>query len=174
MKSLQTFFNFLKDKLSREKHILFVGFGNIERADDGFGILLAREIKKIFPDFTYNEFDDDIEVLFLRIIEGKKLVDFIVYLDAVDVNKAPGELVFLNLDIVKMAHTLSTHSSLLPVYFSLLKKKCSGQYLFGIQPASIQPFMPPSKVVTTRITITKNRLEKILTQRIFELSDKNI
>ena len=147
----QTFFDFFRDVMSKGKRIIFVGFGNPDRADDGFGIFLTRKLKNLFPNFTYNEVDDDIESLFLDILKDRVLTDFIVYLDVIDSNKPTGELMFLNLDTVKLAHTLSTHSSLLPVYFSLLKKKCKGQYILGVPPVSLELFQPLSESIATKI-----------------------
>ena len=161
MTSLQTFFDFFRDAMSKRKRIIFIGFGNVDRADDGFGIFLARKLKKLFPHSTYNELDNDIDSLFLDILKGHVLTDFIVYLDAIDSSRTAGELLFLNLDSVKLAPDLSTHSSLLPIYFSLLKKKCKGQYILGAQPLSVELFHPLSEAITVKIDYIIRTLKEI-------------
>ena len=61
MSTISTFFNFLKEKINKNKRILFIGLGNINRADDGFGIFVAREIKKLKCGYlVYNEQENDI------------------------------------------------------------------------------------------------------------------
>ena len=164
MKPSQTFYNFLKENLSQKKKILFIGLGNIDRADDSFGIIVARELKKLFPEVTYNELDDDIEELFLEIVNGQLSVDYVVYIDAVDVNKSPGELVFLNLNSVKLVQSISTHSSLIYVYIYLLKKRCKGQYLLGVQPVMLEPYQKISDTVLRSINNVRTILERVLNE----------
>ena len=164
MNPSQTLYNFLKENLSHKKKILFIGLGNTDRADDGFGIIIARELKKSFPEFTYNELDDDIEELFLEVVNNQLSVDYIVYIDAVDVNKSPGELVFLNLNSKKLAQSISTHSSLISIYISLLRKKCEGQYLLGVQPLILEPYQKISDTVLRGINNVRTLLERVLNE----------
>ncbi|MHA1345932.1 MAG: hydrogenase maturation protease [Candidatus Heimdallarchaeaceae archaeon] len=86
----------------------FICLGNIDRADDAFGILVGEKLSKIYPNNVYSEKDNDISVFILEIIENKQ-VQHVFLIDAVDFHGKPGELILKD-DFDTKITQISTHT----------------------------------------------------------------
>jgi len=116
------------------KKIIIVGIGNIIRGDDGFGPVLVKKIK------------DEAKALCLdagtapenylgKIIKEKP--DIILIIDAVHLDKNPGEYEILKgEDIVKSGFT--THDISPAMFMEYLTKETKADiYMLGVQPENI-------------------------------------
>jgi hydrogenase maturation protease len=145
--------------------VCFMGLGNVDYGDDGFGVRLAEELKSEgrnpkaegSPKSERRSEDrgSSCSVLGLRsqaIIAGacpERLIrrvaeqgfDHLVFLDAVEFGGAPGSVVLLNSDdIIARYPQISTHK----ISLGLLAKWAEANgttkaWLLGVQPESLKP-----------------------------------
>lgn len=97
------FFNF-----SEIKKYAFICLGNIDRADDSFGILVGEKLKEIYPENVFSEMYNDLSVFLLEIIENEQ-VQHVFLIDAVDFHGKPGELIVKE-DFDTKITQISTHT----------------------------------------------------------------
>jgi hydrogenase maturation protease len=114
----------------------FIGVGNVDRSDDGAGVVIARQLKEgglsdIFEGATMPE----------RILPAVRSGDYdtVVFLDAVDANVEPGSVVLMNAqDIAARYPQVSTHKISIGTLAHMLQNSNGPEvYLLGIQPETV-------------------------------------
>jgi hydrogenase maturation protease len=122
--------------------IAFFCFGNRDRADDAFGLLVAEKLSGFYPNSVFSEELEDISVFLVDII-GKDIYDAVVIIDAIDCGSKPGTVI-VTADLSSYVRSLSSHSIPLPE-IKLLVEKQNKEFLFiGAQAKSIEFLQEPS------------------------------
>ena len=130
-------------------HIAYIGLGNIDRADDGAGIILAQRLRTIFPDQVFSESEKPVESRVLHLLEEDRW-RAVLFFDAArfegkaNVHFFSGEALYL----FQPAYT--THRPPFSLLIQLLKEK-------GIQPA-VLGIRPKSTTLLEPITSEMNDL----------------
>ncbi|MGA2544801.1 MAG: hydrogenase maturation protease [Verrucomicrobiota bacterium] len=132
--------------------VCFMGLGNVEGGDDGFGVRLAEALARAgVPDVVAGGTAP--EQLAGRCAAGG--FDHLVFLDAVEVGAAPGSVVFLNSqEMAARFPQISTHHIALGLLARYVES--SGRtraWLLGAQPASLQRAPAISPPLQTTLTI---------------------
>ncbi len=114
--------------------VVVIGLGNPDRADDGVGIEVARQLRGLAPERIFSE-TEGLEGIVLRILDRKD-AEVGIFIDAVDFGGRPGEVrIFSDADFPPC--TTSTHKVPLGLLSALLKKEEKASYLVGIQPGTL-------------------------------------
>ena len=125
------------DKLIFNKSIVLVGLGNPDRADDGFGLELARRLKKTFPDSVFSELERSVEGIVYDLLEYE-ICEEIIFADAVHFKGSPGELkIFDSNDIDRFVSPISTHKVPMSLLMGLIQEHHKSSVLLGVQPVSV-------------------------------------
>ncbi|TES90300.1 MAG: hydrogenase maturation protease [Candidatus Cloacimonadota bacterium] len=141
------------------KRIAVVGMGNVDRADDGFGIKVAESLKLEFPDRIFIE-DEGMEGI-LNTINERKDIDFVVFVDTVDANEKNGTLLIIekeNIEDIKYSHKIP-----LKLYLSLVDKPSC---IIGIQPEQLNFMQPVSEEVVDGIRKTIKMLKSVMKDNV--------
>ena len=86
----------------------FICLGNIDRADDAFGILVGEKLKEKYPENVFSELDNDLSVFLFDLIKNKQ-VQHVFLIDAVDFHGEPGEIIVKD-DFDTKITQISTHT----------------------------------------------------------------
>lgn len=108
-----------------------IGFGNPDRADDGFGIAVAERLRDDFPDRVFTE-QDGIERV-VHVLQRRRDIEMVVFIDTVDACGEGGQLMVLADDDLE-ERTVSVHRMPIKLYGALLEKP---YYVVGIQPVNL-------------------------------------
>jgi sulfhydrogenase subunit alpha len=104
---------------------VFVGLGNVDRSDDGLGIIIAQRLKSLGYQKVVAE--DEWEKLVFHLAEAGEAP--VVFIDAADFGAEPGEVGVFPLSSVRANH-VTTHKALLNFYKQILKEgskvECTG------------------------------------------------
>jgi hydrogenase maturation protease len=115
----------------------FVGIGNTDLGDDGFGVRLAEALAASgVPDVIIAGTVPENHITTL--IDGS--FDNLVFIDAVETGAGAGSVVFLNTEEIKSRFPqVSTHKIGLGTLARLIERESSATvWLLGIQPAALQ------------------------------------
>lgn len=96
--------------MNEERNIGIIGIGNPLNGDDGIGIVLIQELKKRgnFPNISIF----DAGTGGMKILHFLKDLDKVIIIDAVDIDRSPGNFVFFSPEDVKSLRKPSgTHDS---------------------------------------------------------------
>jgi len=125
------------DEIIVDEPPAIVGLGNSDRADDGFGIELARRLKIIFPEHVFLETENSVEGIVYDLLKSDRF-DVIIFLDAVHFKGTQGELKIFDLnDIDKFASPISTHKVPMSLLMGLIHEHKKNSFLLGVQPGSL-------------------------------------
>ena len=135
----------LRDQLEQclQGRVCFLGVGNLDYGDDGFGVRLAEQLQAAsVPDVVVAGTTPD------RWIGSLSGFDHVVFLDAVEFGGAPGSVVFLNRsEMSATCPQISTHKISLGLLAGWVEANCRTKaWLIGVQPKSLkagQPLTPP-------------------------------
>lgn len=132
--------------------VCFLGLGNIDAGDDGFGVRLAEALARAgLPD-----------VVVLGTSPEQQLgqyadagFDHLVFLDAVEIGAAPGSVVFLNSrEMAARFPQISTHHISLGMLAKYVESdRRTRAWLLGVQPASLKTSRELSPNVQTALAI---------------------
>jgi len=142
-------------ELSLQGRVCFMGLGNLDYGDDGFGVRLAEElIAAGVPDAVIGGISPD------RWIGKIADFDHVLFLDAVDCGGAPGSVVFLNSgELTARFPQISTHKISLGVLAKCVEiNGTTKAWLLGVQPESLKP----SQELTPTIKATLRLLPELL------------
>ncbi|HXZ34342.1 MAG TPA: hydrogenase maturation protease [Terriglobales bacterium] len=131
-----------------KQRVCFVGLGNVEYGDDGFGVGLAEAlIDAGMPDVIVAGTAPD------RWIGQLAAVDHVVFLDAIEFGGAPGDVVFLNsAQMAARFPQISTHKISLSLLAQWVEANGSTKaWLLGAQPGSLKS--PQQLAPTLRETV---------------------
>jgi hydrogenase maturation protease len=142
----------------------FVGIGNADRGDDGFGVRLAQELAA-----------DGVLDIIIAGMEPENCItslinggfDNLVFLDAVETGAGSGSVVFLNADDIKSRFPqVSTHKIGLGTLARLIERESSARvWLLGIQPAALQEQTGLSDAAYTTMKLLQRILLDALARR---------
>lgn len=115
--------------------VIIIGMGNILRADDGIGVILARRLKERLPYTVWNTITA-LENYLEKIIKEKP--DTLIIIDAVDFGGRPGEIKLLNSFSLKTVNLCSTHNISLSLAINYLQNNLKVDIIIlAIQPKKI-------------------------------------
>jgi hydrogenase 3 maturation protease len=139
--------------LLQSDRTLAFGLGNIDRADDGAGVLIVRQWKARLKERAFFEPDAAVETV---VLEGADdtLVETFLFVDAADFGGEPGEFrLFGPEDSDRVLPALSTHKVPMDLLMGIVASKGKRPVLLGIQPGSLEPFGGVSDKVGETIRI---------------------
>jgi hydrogenase 3 maturation protease len=136
--------------------IAVIGMGNPDRADDGFGIQVAKRLKAEHPDRIFVE-QDGIEKA-VEEIRARNDIDFIVFVDTVDAGELQGRIMIAEADELE-ERILSSHRIPLKLFGTLAKKPF---LVVGIQPRNLGFGEPLSHEAEQGIKEVVSNLSKLL------------
>ena len=138
--------------------IVVIGLGNIDRADDGVGLVLASKLRVSFPERVYLETEHGLETLVSGLIDRED-VQTILFVDASRFGGNPGEIKFFYAeDIKRFVPVLSTHKVPISLLMGLICDRGKNPVLLGVEPKSVELFGSMSSEVENTI----EQLEKII------------
>jgi len=142
-------------ELSLQGRICFMGLGNVDYGDDGFGVRLAEElIAAGVPDVMIGGISPDRWI--------GQIADFahVLFLDVVDCGGTPGSVVFLNCGELRARFPqISTHKISLGVLAKWVEMNGTTKaWLIGAQPESLKP----SQELTPTMKATLRLLRELL------------
>lgn len=137
--------------------LALIGMGNPDRADDGFGIELARRLKVHFPDQVFSEQEKSVEGIVLDLL-GCERFDVFLLIDATDFGGEPGEVQFFSVeDAKRFVPAFSTHKVPITLLMEMVRQHGKKSFLLGLQPESLEFFGEMSPIVIDVL----NDLEKV-------------
>jgi len=114
---------------------VFICLGNRDRADDGVGIEIGRELKKKTELKVYTEEDDDLDTALLEALEDPD-IEKIVFIDAADFDSIPGTFI-VTPTLSDKIRILSTHSFPINHWEELIKQHNKQMVFIGIQVSNV-------------------------------------
>jgi hydrogenase maturation protease len=122
------------ESIAGKSAIYVLGLGNIDRADDGAGVLVALALKKLFPSHSFSE-HDGVEGIVLDISEnGEDATVFFV--DAADMKLDPGAVRVYEKEHIKETE-ITTHRVAVALMASILETHGKRSCVICIQPQTI-------------------------------------
>jgi hydrogenase 3 maturation protease len=150
-------------KHSLNGRVCFMGLGNVDHCDDGFGVRLAEHlISAGVPDVVIAGTTPERDMG--RVADGQ--FDQVVLLDAVEFGGSPGSAIFLHTgEIAARFPQISTHKMSLGVLAKWVEASGKGKaWLLGVQPESLK-FLP-------QLTLTVQRTLEVLVELLCSLRPK--
>ena len=124
----------LEDIAGNDK-VYVLGLGNVDRADDGAGVLVALALKKLFPSYSYSE-HDGVEGVVLDISE-KEGHATVLFVDASDMKQRPGAVRIVRKEDIRETE-VSTHRVAVALMASVLEASDKSSAVVCIQPSNIE------------------------------------
>ena len=144
--------------------VIIIGLGNMDRSDDGLGLILASKIKACFPEQAFLETERTAEGIVMDKIDDDNATTFI-FLDAVDFCGEPGEVQFFDFnDAQRFMPAFSTHKVPISLLMGLIDQKNKSSYLLGVQPLSLALFGDVSPIIHDVIGVVEKSLLIFLQQ----------
>jgi len=114
-----------------------IGLGNVDRADDGAGVELVRQLKKYKYRLPLIEGGETPENYFGKIIALRPQV--LVIVDALSNNQVPGKIsINLPMDLADYSGPGTHHTSLADFLVTIEKDFAPRIYIIGIEPKSVE------------------------------------
>ena len=150
---------------SLQGRVCFLGLGNVDGGDDGFGVRLAESLARAgAPDVVIG--GNDPEPLTARCAGGG--FDHLVFLDAADFGAAPGSVVFLNSqEMAARFPQISTHRLSLGMLAKCVEAGgATRAWLLGAQPASLKPAPALSPAIRSTMDVLTELLAGVVSKGI--------
>ena len=122
-------------RIAGKKKVYVLGLGNVDRADDGAGVLVALELKKRFPDQSFSE-HDGVEGTVLDIAE-KDEQSVVFFVDAAELRLGPGSTKVVMREDIKETE-ITTNRVAVALMASILEAHGKGSSVICIQPSTIK------------------------------------
>ena len=122
--------------------IAYFCFGNRDRTDDIFGLLVAERLVKFYPKNVFSEEVEDISTFLVDIIE-EDVYDAVILIDVADFGAKPGSLLVTS-DISSQIKSISSHSIPLQQIKEIIDIKHKDFLFVGAQAKSIDFMKEPS------------------------------
>jgi hydrogenase maturation protease len=145
--------------------VCFMGLGNVDGGDDGFGVRLAEALARAgVPDVVIAGTAP--EQLAGRYADAG--FDHLVFLDAVDFSASAGSVVFLNSEQISVRFSdISTHKISLGMLAKYVESGGTTRvWLLGAQPGSLKPASALSPPLQTTLAILANLLDSVVSREI--------
>ena len=133
--------------------IAYFCFGNRDRADDAFGLIVAEKLAKSYPKNVFSEEVEDISTFLVDIIE-EDVFEAAILIDAVDYGAKPGSLLVTS-DISNHIRSISSHSIPLQQIKEIIDIKHKDFLFIGAQAKSVEFMKEPSEEI-------KEAVEKVI------------
>jgi len=119
--------------------LVILGIGNTLKMDDGIGIYLVNELKKIYKDEEVKIYEIGIETWrILPVIEEENCEDFLI-IDAINLGYLPGMVYIAKNPKFSDFYFLSLHEkNYIADLFFMKKDFLKNIYIFGIEPYKIE------------------------------------
>ncbi|MBN1677488.1 MAG: hydrogenase maturation protease [Candidatus Thermoplasmatota archaeon] len=142
--------------------VYVLGLGNLDRADDGAGVLVAHALKKPFPKFSFSE-HDGVEGTVLDISEtpGDATVFFV---DAANIGAPPGTIEVVRKEDINDKE-ITTHRIAVALMASLLERGGKRSAVICIQPGRIEFREPITEPVERAVKAVASALSGIMAER---------
>jgi len=141
---------------------VIVGLGNLDRADDGAGIVLAEQLKVHYSDQVFSEKEQSVESIVLYLLERNDAETFL-FIDSADFGGRPGEVkIFQVEDAKRFVPAFSTHKVPIALLMELLAQRGKKPILLGIQPESLEFLGKMSISVEKRLVLLEKLLKRFL------------
>ncbi len=151
------------EEIAGEGRIYILGLGNTDRADDGAGILVAEDLKSLFPDISFSE-HDGVEGVVLDISDRKEKAT-VFFVDAADLRLSPGSIRVVEKDEIRETE-ITTHRVAIALMASMLESKGKKTAVICIQPASIEFRGKVTKEVSDSVKGLSAILTRLVNERI--------
>ncbi len=116
---------------------LVIGLGNPDRADDGVGIAVVSEIRRLAPERIDSELTKSVEASVLDVTESKKIRG-VLFIDAAEFGGRPGEIrLFSGEETGKIHPALSTHQVPISMLIEILRRCGKDAVFAGVQYGSL-------------------------------------
>jgi len=122
-------------RLAGRRRVYVLGLGNTDRADDGTGVLVAKNLKGLFPEFSFSE-EDGIEGVVLDISESDE-ASTSFFVDAANMRQPPGTIRVVPKDDIN-DREITTHRVSVALLASVLEKAGKEAAVVCVQPGSVQ------------------------------------
>jgi hydrogenase maturation protease len=145
--------------------VCFMGLGNVDGGDDGFGVRLAEALARDgVPDVVIAGTAP--EQWAGRCAETG--FDHLVFLDAVEFGASPGSVVFLNsTEMASRFPQISTHKISLGMLAKYIESGgMTRAWLLGAQPGSLKPAPALSPAIRATLSILTELIGSVLSQEI--------
>jgi hydrogenase maturation protease len=150
--------------------VCFMGMGNIDYGDDGFGVRLAEELVSAgMPEVVVAGTSPERSIS--RTADGG--FEHLIFLDAVEFGGAPGSVVFLNAgEMTARFPLVSTHKISLALLAKLTEANgATRAWLLGVQPQSIRPERGLTPAVHTTLVLLREMLLGMMSDLNGELAN---
>lgn len=161
-------YELLEERLYGIKRLVILGVGSLLNSDDGVGIVIVENLKKRIEKFKFSA---------VRVIAGENAPenytgeikrvnpDHILVIDAVDINKEPGNVEVLRLDDIEGV-TFSTHMLPIKIMLDYLIKEIGCDItIIGIQPKNLVF----AEEMTQEVADSVNNISSIIEKVVIEL-----
>ena len=142
-------------ELSLRGRVCFMGLGNIDYGDDGFGVRLAEELMAAgVPDVVIGGISPD------RWIGQVSNFDHVLFLDAVDCGATPGSVALLSCaELAARFPQISTHKISLGVLAKWVEMNgITKAWLLAAQPESLKPSPDLTPTMQTSLQLLRRLL----------------
>jgi hydrogenase maturation protease len=148
--------------IAGDGEVYVLGLGNLDRADDGAGVLVAQALKKPFPEFSFSE-HDGVEGTVLDISEtpGEGTVFFV---DAANIGSAPGTIRVVRREDINEKE-ITTHRVAVALMASLLERAGKRSAVICIQPGRIEFREPVTRPVEEAVDKVVKALSSVMADR---------
>ncbi len=151
--------------MARPDSVVLVGLGNLDRADDGCGIILAENVKARFPERAFSEKERAVESIVLDLLE-KEEVNAILFLDAADFGGSPGDIrLFGPEDAESFQPAFSSHKVPMTLLMQIITQQGKYPFLLAIQPETLEFLGRISPVISRRIVSLSELLQRWFEER---------
>lgn len=149
-------------RLAGRGRVYVLGLGNTDRADDGSGVLVAKNLKSQFPEFSFSE-EDGVEGVVLDISERDE-DSFSFFVDAANIRQPPGTVRIVTKDDIN-DREITTHRISVALLASVLERAGKGSAVICVQPGSVQFRGHITRPVFEAIDSLVRALEGIMAER---------
>jgi len=138
--------------------VILIGLGNVDRADDGLGLILVSKIKACFPKQAFIETEQSVEGIVADKLENDNVSTFI-FVDAVDFNAVPGDIQIFDIhDAQRFMPAFSTHKVPISLLMGLIHQKGKSSYLLGVQPLNLEFLGEVSPLISKSMQVVEKKL----------------
>jgi hydrogenase maturation protease len=142
------------ERIADKGKVYVLGLGNTDRADDGAGVVVAEELKKRFPSYSFSE-HDGIEGTVLDLSEKARGAT-VLFVDAGNIDMPPGAMKVVEKGDIKDTE-ITTHRVQVALMASLLEKNGLRTAIICVQPERIE-FRGELSEAVSRAIGTLNRI----------------
>jgi hydrogenase maturation protease len=153
--------------------VCFIGLGNVDGGDDGFGVRLAQALDRAgVPEVLIGATAP--ELLAGRCADSG--FDHLVFLDAADFGAAPGSVVFLNSrEMAARFPQISTHRISLGMLAMYVESGGTTRaWLLAAQPESLKPAPALSPAIQTTVAVLAELLASNFSGGLFAAPNLNL